>query len=61
MLTKVLSIELKQDDILAVTFCPGWVQTDMGGPSAHLTAEQVRKIKLFNYFFRETVYEMKLC
>uniref|UniRef100_A0A914UNX7 Uncharacterized protein n=1 Tax=Plectus sambesii TaxID=2011161 RepID=A0A914UNX7_9BILA len=35
-LTKNLAVDLKNDGILAVAFCPGWVQTDMGGPHAHL-------------------------
>ncbi|CAL2044842.1 unnamed protein product [Caenorhabditis brenneri] len=37
---KTLSIDLKDDHILAVNFCPGWVQTDMGGPQAALTVDQ---------------------
>merc|ERR1711973_400896 len=40
MLTKNLSIELKGDNILAVNFHPGWVQTEMGGPNALITTEQ---------------------
>ena len=34
MVNKNLSIELKDDGILAVVLHPGWVQTDMGGASA---------------------------
>lgn len=39
MLTKNLSIELKPDRILAVNLHPGWVQTEMGGPHALITAQ----------------------
>ena len=39
MVTKNLSIELKGDQILAVSLHPGWVQTDMGGRSALTTTE----------------------
>ena len=34
MVNKNLSIELKNDGILAVVLHPGWVQTDMGGGRA---------------------------
>ena len=34
MVNKNLSIELKDDGILAVVLHPGWVQTDMGGANA---------------------------
>uniref|UniRef100_A0A914UPB1 Uncharacterized protein n=1 Tax=Plectus sambesii TaxID=2011161 RepID=A0A914UPB1_9BILA len=39
-LTKTLSIDLEKDGILVVSFCPGWVQTDMGGAQAALTPEE---------------------
>lgn len=34
--TKSLSIDLKNDGIMAVNMHPGWVKTDMGGPKAPL-------------------------
>ncbi|KAF1758821.1 hypothetical protein GCK72_015281 [Caenorhabditis remanei] len=39
MFTKLFSIDMKDEHILAVNFCPGWVQTDMGGKQAVLTVE----------------------
>ena len=39
MVTKNLSIELQNDQILAVNLHPGWVQTDMGGQRAITTIE----------------------
>jgi NAD(P)-dependent dehydrogenase (short-subunit alcohol dehydrogenase family) len=38
--TKSLSIDLKNDGIMAVNMHPGWVKTDMGGPKAPLEVEQ---------------------
>ncbi|CAO4379399.1 unnamed protein product [Caenorhabditis nigoni] len=40
MFAKTFSIDMKDEHILAVNFCPGWVQTDMGGKQAALTVEQ---------------------
>ncbi|CAD6192791.1 unnamed protein product [Caenorhabditis auriculariae] len=37
---KSCSIDLKPLHILVTSFCPGWVQTDMGGKNALLTVEQ---------------------
>jgi NAD(P)-dependent dehydrogenase (short-subunit alcohol dehydrogenase family) len=34
MLTKTLSVELKDANILVNSVCPGWCKTDMGGPHA---------------------------
>ena len=39
MLSKTLAIELKADKILVVSICPGWVQTDLGGPTATRTLD----------------------
>ncbi|XP_018428329.1 PREDICTED: uncharacterized protein LOC108800815 [Nanorana parkeri] len=36
MLTRCQAEIYKTDGIIAVTFCPGWVQTDMGGAKAPL-------------------------
>jgi NAD(P)-dependent dehydrogenase (short-subunit alcohol dehydrogenase family) len=38
--TKSLSIDLKNDGIMAVNMHPGWVKTDMGGPKAPLEVEE---------------------
>lgn len=35
-----LAVLLAQDNILTVSFDPGWVRTDMGGPHAHLSPEE---------------------
>ena len=40
MLTVCLANELRAEDFTCVVVHPGWVQTDMGGPAAPLTAEQ---------------------
>lgn len=40
VLTRVLSAELKESGVLVNSVCPGWVRTDMGGPSAHRSIEQ---------------------
>jgi NAD(P)-dependent dehydrogenase (short-subunit alcohol dehydrogenase family) len=38
-LTRMLSEELRQDDILVNAVCPGWVATDMGGPGGRPVAD----------------------
>jgi hypothetical protein len=35
-----LAIALKADGVIVVPMHPGWVQTDMGGANAPLTAKQ---------------------
>lgn len=39
-MTKTLSYDLTSSHILVVAFCPGWCQTDMGGPNAPQTVEE---------------------
>ena len=39
-LTRILSAELKDTNILVNTMCPGWVKTDMGGPHATRTVDK---------------------
>ncbi len=39
MVTRNLSIDLTPHGIMTATLHPGWVQTDMGGPDAPITAE----------------------
>jgi NAD(P)-dependent dehydrogenase (short-subunit alcohol dehydrogenase family) len=36
MLSRTMSFDLKEDNIISVVLDPGWVQTDMGGPNAPL-------------------------
>ena len=40
MITRCLAADLKHDGITTVCVHPGWVQTDMGGNNAPLTAEE---------------------
>jgi NAD(P)-dependent dehydrogenase (short-subunit alcohol dehydrogenase family) len=39
-LTRILAADLKDGGVLVNSMCPGWVKTDMGGPTAPRTVEQ---------------------
>ncbi|HQV32146.1 MAG TPA: SDR family oxidoreductase [Calditrichia bacterium] len=39
MMSLALAYDLKNDGIIVITSHPGWVQTDMGGPGAMITAD----------------------
>ncbi|KAK6043521.1 oxidoreductase, short chain dehydrogenase/reductase family protein [Cooperia oncophora] len=39
-LMKTMAIDLESDHILIASFCPGWVQTEMGGSDAQITTDQ---------------------
>lgn len=36
----VFGCEQVKNGIISVAFCPGWVQTDMGGPNAMLELDE---------------------
>jgi NAD(P)-dependent dehydrogenase (short-subunit alcohol dehydrogenase family) len=40
VLTRVFAYELRGSGVLVNSVCPGWVRTDMGGPSASLSVEE---------------------
>jgi NAD(P)-dependent dehydrogenase (short-subunit alcohol dehydrogenase family) len=39
-LTRILAAELQGTEVLVNSMCPGWVRTDMGGPSASRSVEE---------------------
>ncbi|KAE9413067.1 hypothetical protein Angca_002855, partial [Angiostrongylus cantonensis] len=39
-LMKTMAVDLEQEHILITSFCPGWVQTELGGWNAQITVEQ---------------------
>jgi len=51
-LTIILSKELSAKNISVNSICPGWVKTDMGGPSADLTIEESTK-KIVEFSLRK--------
>lgn len=40
MFGRTLAVDLKDDNVLVVNFCPGWVQTNLGGKNAALTVSK---------------------
>lgn len=40
MLARGLAADLKDDGVIVIPLCPGWVKTPMGGPNAKITTEE---------------------
>ncbi|MCD4781063.1 MAG: SDR family oxidoreductase [Candidatus Omnitrophica bacterium] len=40
VLTRILASELKEENIIVNSMCPGWCRTDMGGPQAPRSVEE---------------------
>lgn len=40
MANRSVAAGLARDHVISVAMCPGWVRTDMGGPHAHLSAQE---------------------
>ena len=49
MMTKNLANDLHKEGILVVSFCPGWVKTDLGGPNAPVSTELVKRSRFMTY------------
>ncbi|CAL2027330.1 unnamed protein product [Caenorhabditis brenneri] len=48
--TKILSLDLKDDHILAVSFAPGWIKTNLGGDNAQFTLEETIPVLVSNFY-----------
>jgi NAD(P)-dependent dehydrogenase (short-subunit alcohol dehydrogenase family) len=48
LFTKSASIELQNDNIIAISINPGWVKTDMGGEKANLSSQESIRSMILN-------------
>jgi NAD(P)-dependent dehydrogenase (short-subunit alcohol dehydrogenase family) len=46
MASASLAVDLRDSGVLVTSLHPGWVQTDMGGPNGHITAETSATVML---------------